>query len=68
MVIRNDRNGQLMNLESSETEILSEAEDMCEPANKRHKTQHDKEEEESFNTQLNINLFINNNVTIHKPS
>lgn len=57
-----------MNLESPETEIVSETEDTCEPASKRYKTQHDKDEEESCNTRLNINLFINNNVTIHKPS
>ncbi|XP_054272682.1 uncharacterized protein LOC128992951 isoform X2 [Macrosteles quadrilineatus] len=55
-------NGQLMSFELDSEE--------CEPAAKRHKTSEtpDSEPELDNNTHnLSINLFINNNVTIHKP-
>ncbi|KAG8292737.1 hypothetical protein J6590_031717 [Homalodisca vitripennis] len=63
-----DGNGQLMTLETPEIEVVSEPEDTCEPASKRQKTSPTHEDSDASNTQYNINLIINNNVTIHKPS
>uniref|UniRef100_A0A1B6MGD6 TNFR-Cys domain-containing protein n=1 Tax=Graphocephala atropunctata TaxID=36148 RepID=A0A1B6MGD6_9HEMI len=64
-----DGNGQLMTFECTEVETVSDPEDTCEPASKRHKANSSPDNSDSYNSQqININLFINNNVTIHKPT